>query len=210
MTCSETGCDAEVHASELCRNHYVKVWRSKQPECSIEGCQKQATGARGWCKGHYNCWRTTGSPIKDIQIRLASVCTRTKSCKKEVSIPFVWCPTHVKRANETYIPPNYAQAHKFVKSLRGFAYEHQCVENCGRQAEHWAYDHLDPEEVEGIEGPWSKDPSHYDPMCRKCHNQRDTLISLRVVTKALAEVPIEHRSAAYGVIENHLFLRSVK
>lgn len=45
---------------------------------------------------------------------------------------------------------------------------------CGRTAHEWAYDHGDPDELMSERGlPYSLDPSHYRPMCRKCHRRFD-------------------------------------
>lgn len=44
--------------------------------CSIDGCEKRAK-TRGWCNGHYECWRRTGDPIavraRPLAERLAAI-----------------------------------------------------------------------------------------------------------------------------------------
>jgi hypothetical protein len=42
---------------------HVRVDRMSRPQrvCAIEGCERPHS-ARGWCKGHYKRWWTTGDP----------------------------------------------------------------------------------------------------------------------------------------------------
>lgn len=62
----------------------------------------------------------------------------------------------------------YDGLHKRIKKQRGPAQAHSCVD-CGRQAAHWSYDHTDPAEKRGPDGPYSVDMDRYDPRCRRCH-----------------------------------------
>jgi hypothetical protein len=67
----------------------------------------------------------------------------------------------------------YIQAHVRVKSARGAAREHKCIQ-CGARAAHWAYDHGDPgERTDPDEGPYSLKSEHYRPMCVRCHKRFD-------------------------------------
>lgn len=71
----------------------------------------------------------------------------------------------------------YGGAHSRVKRARGPARAFACA--CGARAEHWAYDHLDPRELvyqrsaQSRRLPYSLNPVHYIPMCRKCHKAFD-------------------------------------
>ncbi|MEV0733311.1 hypothetical protein [Polymorphospora sp. NPDC050346] len=70
----------------------------------------------------------------------------------------------------------YNGAHSRVKRERGSASRHLC--RCGKQAEQWAYSHADYDQVRMTEGreagkPYSLDPQHYSPMCRRCHARFD-------------------------------------
>jgi len=74
---------------------------------------------------------------------------------------------------------SYAGAHWRIRKTKGSASEHACIE-CGRTAEQWAYDGLDPDEHSGPAGPgsewtcrYSGKPEHYAPMCRSCHKAFD-------------------------------------
>lgn len=65
---------------------------------------------------------------------------------------------------------NYHSTHKHVRRVRGPASEHAC--RCGSAADQWAYDHADPDEVQG-KHPYSLKPEHYRPLCRSCHVKED-------------------------------------
>jgi hypothetical protein len=67
---------------------------------------------------------------------------------------------------------SYQTAHARVWRNRGRARDHVCV--CGKPAAHWAYDHLDPDELVDSAGQiFSGDPAHYTPLCRSCHANLD-------------------------------------
>lgn len=69
--------------------------------------------------------------------------------------------------------PGYVGAHYRVKFEHGSASDHPCVD-CAGQAEDWSYDHTDPNEKYDDRGrPYSPDPTHYQPRCRRCHRQFD-------------------------------------
>lgn len=66
----------------------------------------------------------------------------------------------------------YRMAHQRVRIARGPACNHMC--RCGQQADEWAYDHADPNELRSPEGlPYSLDVDRYTPMCRPCHRLFD-------------------------------------
>jgi hypothetical protein len=49
-----------------------------------------------------------------------------------------------------------------------------CEFGCGKTAQHWAYDHLDPDELVSERGyPYSLDPCHYFPTCVADHKAWD-------------------------------------
>jgi hypothetical protein len=76
--------------------------------------------------------------------------------------------------------PGYIAAHQRVSRLHGVASDYDCAD-CGSTAQHWSYDHDDPDERIGpvvCSGkvrmlPWSNDPAHYSPRCAKCHKRFD-------------------------------------
>lgn len=72
----------------------------------------------------------------------------------------------------------YTAAHARCKKDRGPIATHSCVD-CGTQAQHWSYNHTDPDERLGTSGrslepvPYSLDPNHYSPRCVPCHKRFD-------------------------------------
>jgi ribosomal protein S27AE len=73
--------------------------------------------------------------------------------------------------------PGYRVLHLQLVKERGLASSFACV-RCGEQAEHWAYDHSDPDEVIGFGGgggscTYSTDLTCYQPMCSRCHHAFD-------------------------------------
>lgn len=72
--------------------------------------------------------------------------------------------------------PTYYTAHERVRTLRGSASEHHCVD-CAGPALEWAYDHADPaelsQEIHGRKLTYSADPYHYQPRCHPCHVRFD-------------------------------------
>jgi hypothetical protein len=66
----------------------------------------------------------------------------------------------------------YNAIHQRLKRDRGPASEQWCTD-CGGPAMDWAYDHLDPDELMGKDGPYSLDLAHYRARCRRCHQAED-------------------------------------
>ena len=63
--------------------------------------------------------------------------------------------------------------HGRVTKERGAAKFHKC-EHCGLEAQDWAYDHLDMNEKRELAyGVFSRDITHYIPLCKKCHAKFD-------------------------------------
>lgn len=69
----------------------------------------------------------------------------------------------------------YYTAHNRVKKDRGLASEYAC--SCGADAQQWAYNHEDPDEMtEKIDGyvcAYSSNSDFYTPMCAPCHKKFD-------------------------------------
>lgn len=70
----------------------------------------------------------------------------------------------------------YHGAHLRVSAERGKASTHTC-EHCGGQAQEWAYDHKDADELIGTiksgTAPYSLKAEHYFPLCVPCHRVFD-------------------------------------
>ena len=77
---------------------------------------------------------------------------------------------------------SYGSAHVRVSKARGAAREYDCVD-CGGAAEHWSYDHADPDEVTGPSAsgrlvPYSLKVDHYEPRCATCHRRFDRQVTV--------------------------------
>ena len=68
----------------------------------------------------------------------------------------------------------YAGMHSRLRQFRGRARDQRCVD-CGGRAEHWSYDHSDPNaRIDAATGlPFSPDVDRYMPRCRTCHRRHD-------------------------------------
>lgn len=69
---------------------------------------------------------------------------------------------------------SYESSHTRVRRLWGQARNHPCID-CGKPAQHWAYDGSDPSELIDAKRGWlySMWPEYYAPMCISCHKQLD-------------------------------------
>ncbi len=68
--CTISGCERSPYARGWCRPHYMRWWRSGDPNgrpqvndgtCSVEGCGKPAH-QRGMCRAHHQRWWRSGDP----------------------------------------------------------------------------------------------------------------------------------------------------
>lgn len=66
----------------------------------------------------------------------------------------------------------YHAAHKRLAALWGSARLHPCVK-CLKDAQDWAYDGTDPDELCTGGRRWSRYPEFYMPMCKSCHKMLD-------------------------------------
>jgi hypothetical protein len=126
----------------------IRVWTpSQDQQCSVDDCATPAR-TRGMCVKHYTRFKRHGDPT------------------------FVTLPIGPNNNYWRGDDVGPAAAHDRVARLHGRAAEHSCVK-CGRTAQHWAYDHLDPDEKSSKAGPYSTKPKHYQPMCVPCHKRFD-------------------------------------
>jgi len=122
-----------------------------------DGCDRPVRG-RGWCAAHYMRFYTKG----DVG-------------PAEIGLPANLSPGRRGADNARWAGNGvtYSGAHIRVRTQRGRASEHQC-EHCDAQAQHWAYDHTDPDDLQSPRGErYSADPAHYLPLCVSCHNLFD-------------------------------------
>ena len=144
--------------------------------CTIDGCGKPHK-AHGWCNGHYRRWQRTGTTDAPPPPRL--VCS-IEGCEEPHKAQG-WCNSHYRNWQRHGDPlggrpradvPTYRAVHKRLctelhpSMLR-------CA-HCGAQAQQWAYDHSDPDELRTPEGVrYSVDPRRYIPLCQPCHVRFD-------------------------------------
>lgn len=98
-----------------------------------------------------------------------------------------------RRARKDVI--SYSTAHKRVATDRGRAADHPCSNQCGNQADSWAY--RGGAELELIEERpsnhikktvrYSANPADYDPMCWSCHARKDAAEARREAPRTSSE-----------------------
>lgn len=167
--CSIDGCQSPVKRLGLCYGHYMKQWRygdaKHQPAkrgTDITGRRYGSLVAlepatRGMWLCQCDCGVTKAIRVGDLNRGSIRSCgNRLEHPRKEVI--------------------TYAAAHDRVEAHKGLARSHVCID-CGRSADHWSYDHTDPDEMHEYDGryllPYSTDPQHYDPRCISCHRRFD-------------------------------------
>jgi hypothetical protein len=116
----------------------------------MPGCD-QPVLARGWCNKHYLRWYRKGDPATEPNVLSG--------------------PAHYKWKPDSDL--TYARVHQRIRRSLGQASQFQCWNDCGRQAQHWAYDHGDPDELIGKEGPYSVAADYYMALCVPCHSRMD-------------------------------------
>jgi len=125
--------------------------------CSVEKCVKPAK-CRGMCSMHDSRVRRRGSPHAFIP-------------QKDRNLPrgeSHWSWTGESVTNRAM--------HQRIKKIKGSASEYACA-SCGVPADHWSYDHADPDEKKSAAGPYSLDVEHYRPLCVTCHKRFDNTIN---------------------------------
>ena len=132
--------------------------------CLVDDCDRivDKTGGYGYCGKHYQRFRTHGDPMV-VAVGGASM-------------PGPLNPNW--SGNE----PSYFAAHLRIRSTRGPAREHSCVD-CRGPARHWSYDHRDRNElVDPKCGRYSGDPAFYEPRCVPCHSRFDRAARTALLT----------------------------
>jgi hypothetical protein len=167
-TCSVDGCEKIAQQRDWCPMHYQR-WRKYgdvgpsaplphgrpkvERQCSIEDCDRPHN-SRGWCAMHYSRWKRYGDPLVIHGRRYSPEQYPTGSAHSQ------WRGGQV----------GYSGAHRRVMRERGAASECACIQ-CGQDAQDWAYDHTDQNEIRDGNGRiYSGDPNRYVPMCHGCHS----------------------------------------
>lgn len=172
-TCSIDGCvkPARTKSAALCKMHYHREYRngaagesaerkrkSRNPECHIDGCSKPDKEA-GLCSMHGARLRRHGD-------------SSTVILPNERDMP-----SGAAHPNWVGSDVCYSAAHDRIKRLHGSASLHKCSD-CNRMAQHWSYNHDDPNEqlALGISAnpvAYSDSPDYYSPRCVPCHKAFD-------------------------------------
>lgn len=171
--CDVNGCQkpARSKTAELCPMHYHRQYRGKpiggpaehkrsrlNEQCEMPGCDKPDSGA-GLCSMHYARKRRHGDPRQVV----------TPADRDY--------PTGESHHRWTGHSAGYSAAHGRVRRARGSARSHAC-DDCGQQAHHWSYNHLDPDELlyeysPGKFAAYSTSMEFYQPRCVPCHKRFD-------------------------------------
>ena len=159
--CNVDGCETPTRRRKMCEKHYYRMrrngtleltnpQRAQRDTCIIEGCDRLDCGPHGLCQMHNSRAKRNGDPLA------------LRGPRKR------WAEdNHNWRGNDI----QHRAAHERVKARRGKASQHACAD-CGGPAQHWSYDHLDPDEIR-TDRPFSADPAHYEPRCVPCHKRFD-------------------------------------
>lgn len=157
--------------------------------CRIEGCGNKRGLAKGLCSTHYHRLRKTGSTDPVPRVNARGACSMD-GCET-ITTAKGFCDKHYRRLLDHGDPyrdvgvggqrreyVSYTGAHVRVKADRGAASDYECC-LCGDDAQQWAYDHEDPDELHdaragrGVGRTYSAKSEHYMPMCAPCHAAYD-------------------------------------
>lgn len=163
--CSVDECGKPVKRKGFCYGHYMKQWRYGTPTpvhpstvVDIKGRRFGSLVVMHRGDGHWVCRCDCGA---GATVRAGDLNRGTTTS----------CGDRRLHRRQDFV--EYWGAHDRVYEDRGPASEQQCVD-CDRRAEHWSYDHADPDELvshspRSAGAPYSLDPMHYAPRCVPCH-----------------------------------------
>lgn len=170
-TCKLPTCDKPVKRTGYCYGHYMKNWRYGTPTPQFDPMWVDVIGQRfgtlvvqerrgdQWlCQ--CDCGRTRQASAGELNRAGAA-----NTCGHK--------PTHYRIDTA-----GYGAAHARCTSDRGPIASHTCTD-CGARAQHWSYNHDDPDEMLGTTGysdrpvAYSLNPHHYSPRCVSCHKRFD-------------------------------------
>lgn len=195
-------------ARGLCSGHYQRLNRHGDPlaggssprsaggTCVVLECETPDVGPHGYCGKHWIAWKRYGDP--DVRKRFRTFCT-IEGCDAPTHGRGL-CSAHWARrkrtgdalgsnpriqtgdANPGWLgnDVSYAGAHARVRRMHGVARLHKCVD-CGGGAEHWSYNHKDPDAImgtlaDGSSAPFSLKIECYEPRCPSCHKRFDNSV----------------------------------
>lgn len=194
--------------SHLCANRHSHAERSARAKatprkkCDVDGCDKPSRSRiAALCPMHYHrMYRTRtldlkqrepawidvagkrfGTLVAQHRYGAAWVCRCDCGATRRASLGEL---NRTGDANTCGIPGHhlapvvgYAAAHDRVRRAHGSPSSHDCID-CGRPAEHWSYNHDDPDELyaSGLSAkkiPYSLHLDSYSARCVACHKRFD-------------------------------------
>lgn len=163
--CAVEDCKKPRHqGQQMCGSHYMKKYRYGDPLYKAPPKYEDLTGRRF---GVLTVVRRVGIKWECLcdcgSVALVRPGDLNRSSVKS-------CGNSAKHRRSDNI--SYSGMHARLRADRGNASDHACV-SCGNKAKHWAYNHTDPDEIQGEKGPFSLNINNYDPMCVSCHKNFD-------------------------------------
>lgn len=168
--CSVESCDKSPVRGVLCYGHYMKQWRYGSVTPPRKQRWEDLSGQRfglltaisrdedAWWLCRCDCGAEVKRRIGDLRRTKQNACGAVEHRIRDLV--------------------GYTMAHQRVRNAHGRASSHQCVD-CHRPAEHWSYDHSDPDELFSIERgglvPYSLDIARYAARCVACHKAFDLI-----------------------------------
>lgn len=169
-TCSVSECPRPYKRAGYCYGHYMKNWRYGTPTPQRDPGWVDIRGHRygtlvvvdrtpdGWLCD-CDCGRTRTVSAGDLnRSGEASTCGHRQTHRRQEAC-------------------GYGAAHDRVRRDRGSIHRQWCID-CGEAAQHWSYNHDDPDELyaedlsaHGV--AYSPQPRHYSPRCVRCHKRFD-------------------------------------
>ena len=171
--CKLPDCDKPLKRNGFCYSHYMKNWRYGTPTPQFEPKWVDVTGQRfgtlvvrarqgdkWFCVCDCGKSRVTGLSQLNQQGEANTCGDRTAHRRTD---------------------SGYRAAHERCRTDRGLVQKYACV-NCGGPAQHWSYNHDEPNELLGTVGvgrgkqvvlAYSLDPNRYSPRCAPCHKRFD-------------------------------------
>lgn len=168
-TCSLPDCAEPIKRKGFCYGHYMKQWRYGTPTpefpSKVVDLVGQAFGSLVVVRRVGSKWECTCACGVVTTVRAGDLNRGTTTS----------CGDRRLHRRQEYV--GYEGMHDRLQADRGSASQHSCVD-CGGEAEHWSYDHADPDELASTTPkysgmPYSLDPMHYDPRCVRCHRAFD-------------------------------------